>query len=66
MVVAQIKMLKIWEIEIGDGSSEGIVLEIQSSEKCQILNRVWNAAREGIEGEVEKVELRGERGRNIS
>ena len=60
MVVAPIKMLKPWEIEIGDGSSQGIVLEIQSSERSQILDRVWNASREGIEGEVNKVELRGE------
>ena len=60
MVVAQIKILKPREIEIGDGSGQGIVLEIQSSERSQILDRVWNASREGIEGEVNKVELGGE------
>lgn len=61
LVVAQINLLKAGEIEVGNWSCQGIVLEVQGSEKCQILYGIWNAASEGIEGEVKNIELWGER-----
>ena len=55
-------MPELWWGDIGNGSREGVVLEIQSSELCQILNFWWNNTREVIKREIQNNEFGGKGG----
>lgn len=59
-------MLEIWVVEVRNWSREVVVVEAQSRELCQVLYSFWNLSREGIEREIQNIELGREGGRDLA
>ena len=53
-------------VEIRYRAGEGVVLEAQCREFSQILYRLRDISREGVVGQIQHVEFRGQRGRNLA